>query len=313
MEGVILQKDNDLIDSFTRDCSLRNMSKETVRSYISNLRVFKGFLDEEGLGLLQVNRNVLKDFILYLREVRKNSQKRIQNDFSALNCFYEYMVYEGVVDRNPVLEVRKRYLRRYKGSDPPGERKLISVEQMSDLIDSILDPKDKAMAMVLAKTGVRRGELIRMDLEDVNWEELSITLKPTPKRSNRLVFFDDECARVLRRWLEIRPKIAKPEESALFVSEARNRINRNSVYEAITKWAKRIGLHDPSSPKMEDHFSPHNFRHWFTTHLIRNGMKREYVKELRGDARREAIDLYNHIDREELRKSYSAHVPKLGI
>ncbi|HEC93554.1 MAG TPA: recombinase, partial [Candidatus Atribacteria bacterium] len=65
--------------------------------------------------------------------------------------------------------------------------------------------------------------------------------------------------------------------------------------------------------KLEDHFSVHCFRHYFTTHLLRNGMPREYVKELRGDARNEAIDIYHHIDKDELRKSYLAHIPQLGI
>ncbi len=56
-----------------------------------------------------------------------------------------------------------------------------------------------------------------------------------------------------------------------------------------------------------------NFRHFFTTHLIRNGMPREYVKELRGDARREAIDLYYHVDLEDLRWRYMACMPQFGI
>ena len=57
----------------------------------------------------------------------------------------------------------------------------------------------------------------------------------------------------------------------------------------------------------------HCCRHWFSTWLLRNGMKREYVKELRGDARYEAIDIYHHIDRKDLRDSYLAYIPQLGI
>ncbi|MDH5811348.1 MAG: hypothetical protein QE160_03635 [Candidatus Verstraetearchaeota archaeon] len=53
--------------------------------------------------------------------------------------------------------------------------------------------------------------------------------------------------------------------------------------------------------------------HWFTTWLLRNGMPREYVKELRGDKRGESIDVYHHINKEELRKAYLAYIPKLGI
>jgi len=51
------------------------------------------------------------------------------------------------------------------------------------------------------------------------------------------------------------------------------------------------GLQNPESPRLKDHFGLHCFRHWFTTWLLRNGMPREYVKELRGDRRGEAIDI----------------------
>ena len=53
--------------------------------------------------------------------------------------------------------------------------------------------------------------------------------------------------------------------------------------------------------------------HWFITHLRRAGMTREFIQELRGDARKEAIDIYDHIDKKELRESYLAHIPQLGI
>jgi integrase/recombinase XerD len=212
-----------------------------------------------------------------------------------------------------VLPFRKRYLRRYKSGFDDPERKLLSVEEMSRLVNSILDPRDKAIAILLAKTGIRRGELLRLDVEDINWEEYSITLKPTPKRSNRTVFFDDECAAALRRWLRVREKL-NPPTNALFISyQSLNRLDRNGLYMAIVKYARRLGLHNPNSPRLEDHFGPHCFRHWFTTWLLRNGMPREYVKELRGDKRREAIDIYHHIDKQELRRAYLAYIPKLGV
>jgi integrase/recombinase XerD len=47
--------------------------------------------------------------------------------------------------------------------------------------------------------------------------------------------------------------------------------------------------------------------------LIRSGMPKDFIKELRGDKWREAIDVYNHIDRKELKESYLAHIPQLGI
>jgi site-specific recombinase XerD len=54
-------------------------------------------------------------------------------------------------------------------------------------------------------------------------------------------------------------------------------------------------------------------RHWFTIHLRRAGMPRQFIQELRGGVRKEAIDIYDHIYEKELRESYLAHIPQLGI
>jgi len=63
--------------------------------------------------------------------------------------------------------------------------------------------------------------------------------------------------------------------------------------------------------ELEDRFTPHCCRHWFVTTLLKAGMSREHVKWLRGDAMQEAIDIYHHIDIQDVRESYLAHVPQL--
>jgi integrase/recombinase XerD len=303
---------NKLIKGFLEDCKLRGLSKETIQNYGSMLRIFKEFIQKENISFTQINKEELRAFLKYLKEERRDTCKRIENYFSALSSFHDYMVYEEITDKNPVLPIRKRYIRSYKKEDPPGIRKLISIGEMSMLINSTLGIREKAIITLLAKTGIRKGELMRIDLEDINWEEQSILLKPRAKRSNRLVFFDEECARILKRWIALRNRL-RAKSNALFISENGNRIDKNAVYYAVARNAERVGLNNPRSPKLKDHFGPHCCRHWFTTHLLWSGMPREYVKELRGDARNEAIDIYHHIDREELRKSYLACIPQLGM
>ena len=308
-----LQNSEKLLKMFCNDCKLRGMTEKSIVGYRSCLSIFLKFLEERTISPLKVNNHVLREFLNYLLNERRIKYKTVKEYFSALSAFYDYLAFEGLVESNFVLPFRKRYLKRYKdGFDDP-QRRLLSVEEMSRLVNSIMDPRDKAIAVLLAKTGIRRGELLRIDVDDINWEDYSITLKPTPKRSNRVVFFDDECAIVLRRWLRVREKL-NPKTNALFISYSTlDRLSRNGVWNAIVKYAKRLGFHNPNSPRLEDHFGPHCFRHWFTTWLLRNGMPREYVKELRGDKRREAIDIYYHVDKEELRKAYLACIPKLGI
>ena len=100
---------------------------------------------------------------------------------------------------------------------------------------------------------------------------------------------------------------------ALFTTDTGGRLNKNHVYEIVVSSTQRVGLHFPTSEKLEDYFTPHCCRHWFTMHLRRTGMPREHIQELRGDARPEAIDIYIHIDPEDLRTSYLAHMPRLGL
>jgi len=303
-----------LITNFLFDCELRNLTSESIVNYRSNLRIFSSFLKEDNISIEDVGCKTLKSFLSYLKNDRDNSMKRVSNYFSAISSFYDYLVSEDIIKGNPVPPVRKRYLRNYKKEPTNGNRTAISVEEMSMLLNSILDPQYKAIATMFAKTGIRRGELIRLDVGDINWNELSITLKPCAKRSNRKVFFDDECARLSKRWINRREQLyGDTGSTALFISKKRTRLQRSQITRKINQYAQNVGLHNPKSKRLDDRFSPHYFRHWFTTWLLRNDMRREYVKELRGDVRREAVDLYNHIDCEDLRKQYLACIPQLGI
>ena len=303
----------ELISRYREDCAMRGMSPESLRRYISSLKIYARYLQERNLDILNVDRNVLRSFLEYLRNDRAVSLKTIGNYFTSMAMFYEFLEFEEYVDKNPVHSVRKRYIRRYKDNDDGQMRKLISVDEMARLINSTLDVRDKAIITLLAKTGIRRKELITLDVDDIDWVDQSIRLKPTPKRTNRTIFFDDETAIILHRWVRSRETRNEKGSKALFINNLGTRLNRNGVYLAVTKPAEKLGLHNSNSDRMEDHFSPHCCRHWFTTHLRRAGMSREFIQELRGDVRKEAIDIYDHIDKKELRESYLAHIPQLGV
>ena len=305
-----------ILELFVQDCIDRQLTPETIRHYKTIAKKYVASLSEKGLSPIEANKHTIHDFIRDRRS-KAIDQKTVENELSAIAGFYDFLVFEDFVVNNPVPGVRKRYLRRYKeaqDADAESPRKLISIEEMSLLINSVLDTRDKAILTLLAKTGVRRGELIAMDITDINWVNQSIALKRKQfkKRSNRTVYFDDETARLLKRWLGQRIGLS-PTTPSLFIGEHGERLKRNGVYSMVLKYAARVRLHDFRSDRPEDHFSPHCFRHWFTTHLRRAGMDREFIKALRGDRRREAIDIYDHIDQVELRRAYLAFIPQLGV
>lgn len=287
----------DLLSIFLEDMKLRRMSPGFAESNYYRVRAYLQWCDDRGLDPHQVSR---EDILAYLRHHQGSRTKTLANIFSALASFYELLEERGESSSAVhVRNIRKKYLRISKSDS--AERQIISVEEAARMVAATLDTRDRAMLLLLLKTGIRRGELASLETSDIDMRRMEIRLKPTAKRSNRIVFFDEEARDALARWLKIRPP-----SDTLFP------LCGHAVGVAIAKAAERVGLHERGAP-LEKRFGPHCCRHWFTTHLLRSGMPREYVRWLRGDTIREAVDIYYHIDPEDVRRSYLAHVPRLGV
>jgi integrase/recombinase XerD len=303
---------DDLLERWREDAAIRGMSPETIKKYSWDIKQFINFSESKGKAVLAADRTLLRAWVDELRK-RGNKTQTIQHSLASISSFYEYYIYEELIETNPVTPVRKRYLACYKIDSERESRQNISVEQASRIVDTFMDPRDRAIMGVFFKTGVRRKELLAMDIDDINWKNNSILLKPTKKRTNRLVFFDEETAILLRRWIAVRESRNRNGSRALFISTWGKRLDRGAIGYLIQKAAIKVGLHNPESDRLENHFSAHCCRHWFTTHLYRAGMSREHIMFLRGDAPLSAFDGYNHINPDDVRKSYLAHIPQLGV
>jgi integrase/recombinase XerD len=306
-----MKSEPDLLDRWEADARIRGMAKITIDGYRWALKDFQKFSVARGRRLKDTEKMMLRTYIDDCRS-RKLTTRTIGGRLGAISNFFEFLIFEGIRKDNPVHDVRKRYLSPYKSDSEKQTHQLISVVDAARLVDACMDVRDKAIMLLLFKTGIRRGELLTIEVDDINWSDQSILLKPKKKRSNRIVFFDDETAYILRRWLVTRDSRG-PMDPALWISSWGKGIDYGGINYVIEKAALQCGLHDTTSPRMEDHFSAHCCRHWFTTHLLRAGMRREYIAWLRGDVSREAIDIYFHINPEDVRKAYIAHIPQLGI
>lgn len=296
-----------IIDDFRADCQLRGHKYSgTPLSYI------REFLAGQQKAPEEISRADLKTYLMTLQG-RGLKQSSIDKAFGALSNFYEFLLEEGKIQVNPVAPFRKRYVRTYKEQISTDVRQLISVEDAACLVASILDSRAKAMLVLLFKTGMRANELLALDVGNVDMIKREIRLKPTSKRSNRLLFFDAETEEVLQAWLLARKNRSTHGGPAMFPSKTSARLSLRGLEVEIEKHAARAGLHDPGSKLLEKRFTPHCCRHWFSTHLYRAGMEERYIAWLRGDAPRGSMGPYIHISPDDVRKSYLAHIPQLGV
>ncbi len=304
---------NDELKDFSKDCESRGLTKHTRQTYVCNLKVFLNHIQGNPF---KVDTNILRDFLDYLKNMNyirgKTNLKGVCNQtvnayFSAISTYYDYLIYTGKISNNPVLPFRKRYLAKHKRQfNGENSRQLISITQMKQLINQDMPIQHKAVLLIMAKTGVRRGELLSMDIDDINTTSKEIILKPKAKRTNRLVFFDDETAAVLKIYLKWRESRARCQ--ALFISPYGYRMHKDTPNYIVEFYGTKLGLHDPNG-NLNKKLTPHCFRHHFTTYLRKAGMPREFIQELRGDSRNEAIDIYDHIDLGELREAYNDCIP----
>jgi integrase/recombinase XerD len=299
----------ELIESFRKDCELRKFV--TAPEYARNAKRYIRWLEPRGIKPEDISKRDLKDYLLYMREERSNSFTTIQRTFTGLNCFYSFLEEEELIAINPVPAFMKRYLSTYKDNGAES-RQLITVEQAARLAGAALDSRGRAIVLLLLKTGMRCGELYRLDVADIDMMHQRLTLKPTAKRSNRLLFFDGEAADALRSWLDTRGRKRGKESPALFLSNEGQRLSMTQIQRGVAKYAAIAGLHDPDG-QLEARFGPHCCRHWFTTELFRAGMQERYIAWLRGDAPRGSMGTYIHIDPEDVRRAYLTCIPQLGF
>jgi len=304
------------LKEFLEDCQARGLV--STRTYKSNVSLFLDFIDKDPV---EINKSDLRSFLGHLqtmdyvvgRQHRVGVEpSTINSYFSAISSFYDFLEWEDLITGNPVPGFRKRYIRIKSTEFGENSRQNISIRKMIELVYLPLEYDDvlaHALIAFLAKSGLRKGESLAMNLENLNYERGQFTVPPKRKRKYRLGFLDSEMMDILDLYLEWRHPRART--NALWITPAGYAMDKDGPYDIITKYARQLGIHNPHGP-LDEKFTPHCCRHWFTTHLRRSGMSREFRKALRGDVIKDAMDLYDHIDTEELRRSYLQHIPRFN-
>lgn len=283
-----------LSEAFLKALQARQYSPATLSTYaidLAHLLELVGEADPAGLAPHDIRR------ALATLHARGQQPKTLARTLSAWRSFYHYLARQGFVAANPCLGLRP----------PKGDRKLpnaLSVDEMAKLLEGPAEAfwslRDQAMFELMYSSGLRRAELIGLDVGDVDLDASEVTVIGKGRKT-RIVPVGSQALAALRAWLPLRGQVAS-DTPALFVGARGGRMGATALRLALNKLAVRHGV--------TAHVHPHALRHSFASHVLQSSGDLRAVQEMLGHASLSTTQVYTHLDFQHLAQVYDRAHPR---
>ena len=315
---------NILREFLTYHETIKGQSPRTISEYYLDLRMFLRFvklmrndmpihtrLDDIDIRdvTLEFVRDIttsdIFDFLSYLANDRTPNPDSTAPEYgiapaararklSALKSFYKYLtVRTKQLSENPVADLEYPKLRK---SLP----KYLTLAQSEALLKSVSGPNEKrdyAILMLFLNCGIRRSELVGLNLTDVYEDRIRVIGKGNKER---FVYFGTPCRKAIDAYLPERNKKVLSDNRALFGSRDNNRISVTAVHRLVKKYLLMAGLDVES-------FSAHKLRHTAATMMLSGGVDVKTVQEVLGHENLNTTQIYTHIENTELKIAAEAN------
>ena len=304
--------------------NIKAQSPRTISEYYLDLRMFLRFIKlmrmEAPIGtrledidirdvdlefIRQITTSDIFEFLSYLANDRTPNPDAAYPEhgieaaararkLSAIKSFYKYLtVRTKQLQENPVADLEYPKLRK---SLP----RYLTLEQSAALLAAVSgqnEKRDFAILMIFLSCGIRRSELVGLNLTDVYEDRLRVVGKGNKER---FVYFGTACRRAIDDYLVERNKKILTDNRALFGSRDGNRISVSAVHRLVKKALLQAGL-DPNQ------FSAHKLRHTAATLMLANGVDVKTVQEVLGHENLNTTQIYTHIESTELKIAADAN------
>ena len=290
-----------LLDRFCDALWLEDgLSKQTIESYRSDLKLFAQWLAKSNKNLLAADHGDIQAYLghRFAQKTRASSAARL---LSSLKRFYRYLVRGNEIEADPTLTIDAPKL-------PRGLPKTITEGDVEALLGApdVAKPaglRDRAMLEVLYASGLRVSELVTLTASQVS-HDMGVVRVIGKGSKERLVPLGEEALSWLKRYeREARPALlGKRVSDALFVTARGGAMTRQAFWLLIKRYALQA---TPGKP-----ISPHTLRHAFATHLLNHGADLRVVQLLLGHSDISTTQIYTHVARERLKRLHSKHHPR---
>ena len=313
-----------LRDFLTYHETIKGQSPLTISEYALDIKMFLRFVklmrcempvntDLEIIDIRDVGLDFLReiktsdvfDFLSYLASDRPLNPDSPASDhgvsastrarkLSAIKSFYKYLtVRTKQLQENPVADLEYPKLRK---SLP----KYLTMEQSAALLRSVSGQnqvRDYAILMLFLNCGIRRSELVGLNITDVYEDRIRVIGKGNKER---FVYFGTPCRKAIDAYMAVRNEKVLTDNRALFGSRNGNRISVTAVHRLVEKALKQAGLDSTQ-------FSAHKLRHTAATMMLSGGVDVKTVQEVLGHENLNTTQIYTHIENTELKIAAQAN------
>ncbi|GEN79338.1 tyrosine recombinase XerC [Actinotalea fermentans] len=282
----------------------RAMSPHSVRAYAGDLRHLLAFAERHGCGWRDVDLALLRAWLASMVG-EQLARATVARRGAAVRSFFAWALAEGLVERDPsarlVTAQPGTHLPEVLGVDAAA--RMLEVARAGALADG--DPlavRDWTTLELLYATGVRVGELVAVDVGDVDRSARLLRVMGKGAKE-RVVPFGLPAARALDSWLEgARDRLVTADSGAALLLGVRGRrVDQRQVRALVHRAALAADVED---------IAPHALRHSAATHLLQGGSDLRSVQEILGHATLTTTQRYTHVTPERLRRSYQQAHPR---
>lgn len=301
--------------------TIKAQSPKTIAEYYLDLRMFLRFMvlvknempydtDFESISIKNVDLEFIKtititdiyDFLSFLANDRRQNDMEDAGigaaararKLSAIKSFYKYLTTRTKqLEENPVKDIEFPKIRR----SLPKYLTLEESKRLLSCVEGVNAKRDYAILMLFLNCGIRRSELVGLNISDVYWDRIRVTGKGNKER---IVYFGSACKAAIDAYLPERNKKVLSDNRALFGSRDNNRISVTAVHRLVKKHMLAAGLDSTQ-------FSAHKLRHTAATLMVANGVDIKTVQEVLGHEHLNTTEIYTHIENTELKIAAEAN------
>jgi site-specific recombinase XerD len=271
-----------VLKSFICAKKVEGCSDKTLSYYESTIWKVLSLIDK---NIEKITTDDIRQYLSYFKESRNCSKVTIDNIRRILSSFFSWLEDEDYIPKNPVRRI-------HKVRTDSLVKEIINDESMEILRDACTEIRDLSMIDLLVTSGIRVGELVRMNISDIDFHERQCVVFGKGNKE-REVYFNARTKIHLQNYIQSR----KDNNPALFVSlsEPHSRLSISGVEKRIKLLGQRANL-----AKMH----PHKFRRTFATTAIDRGMPIEQVQHLLGHVKMDTTLQYAMVNRNNVKISH---------